>query len=198
MVIEGVYRPGPYVPGRFGGPSIRRSNNFLFVLNLPAYKQIYENWKDEESCMTIQGTRRFDCHSVAIDISENAMAYGKTVGLFDDVIVADLNDTSLVDAQKQVKQALSETDVFLSTAALVYLDLETIERVVEAFASKPTEGYMLVNFLNPFSLDKADETKRVLVKHLDFVGSMAARHRRMSPLEVENYPVGRLLRRVAL
>jgi len=148
--------------------------------------------------MTIQGTRRFDCHSVAIDISENAMAYGKTVGLFDDVIVADLNDTSLVDAQKQVKQALSETDVFLSTAALVYLDLETIERVVEAFASKPTEGYMLVNFLNPFSLDKADETKRVLVKHLDFVGSMAARHRRMSPLEVENYPVGRLLRRVAL
>ena len=68
------------------------------------------------------------------------------------------------------------------------MDLATIERIVEAFASKPTEGYLLVNFLNPFSLDKADETKRVLVKHLDFVGSMASRHRKMSALEQENYP----------
>jgi hypothetical protein len=57
------------------------------------------------------------------------------------------------------------------------------------FASKPkAEGYMLVNFLNPFSLEKADETKRVLLKHLDFVGSMATRHRKMSQLEQDNYP----------
>lgn len=152
------------------------------------YDQICENWKDESSCMTIQGQRRFQCHSTSIDISANAMAYGKKVGLFDEAIVADLNDTSLVEAQAQVNQAMSEADIFLSTAALVYLDITTIERIVAAFASKPAEGYMLVNFLNPFSLEKADETKRVLLRHLEFVGSMAARHRKMSQLEQDNYP----------
>lgn len=152
------------------------------------YDQICENWKDEDSCMTIQGKRRFDCHSTAIDISGNAMAYGKKTGIFDDVITVDLNDMAMVEEQKQVEAAMSNADIFLSTAALVYLDLTTIERVVEAFASKPEEGYMLVNFLNPFSLEKADETKRVLVKHLEFVGSMASRHRKMSALEQENYP----------
>ena len=116
------------------------------------------------------------------------MAYGKKVGLFDETIVADLNDTGLVEAQAQVHRAMSEADIFLSTAALVYLDIATIERLVAAFASKTTEGYMLVNFLNPFSLEKADETKRVLLKHLEFVGSMAARHRKMSQLEQDNYP----------
>lgn len=152
------------------------------------YDAIRENWKDTDACQTIQSKRRFDCHSTAIDISANAMAYGKKVGLFDDVVVADLNDMSLVDAQKKVETALSQADVLLSTAALVYLDIETIDRIVRAFASKPTEGYVLVNFLNPFSLEKADETKRKLLEHLEFVGSMATRHRRMSELEQENYP----------
>ena len=152
------------------------------------YDQICENWKDETACMTIQGQRRFKCHSTAIDISANAMAYGHQVGLFDQTIVADLNDTSLVEEQQQVSDAMANADIFLSTAALVYLDISTIERIVSAFASKSTEGYMLVNFLNPFSLEKADDTKRVLLKHLEFVGSMAARHRKMSQLEQDNYP----------
>ena len=152
------------------------------------YDQICENWKDEKACMTIQGNRRFDCRVTAIDISASAMAYGKKVGLYDHAIVADLNDTTLVETQKQVDASISNADIFLSTAALVYLDLPTIERLVQAFASKPTEGRMLVNFLNPFSLEKADETKRILLKHLEFEGSMASRHRKMSRLERENYP----------
>ena len=102
------------------------------------YDQICENWKDNTSCMTIQGKRRFDCHTTAIDISANAMAYCMKTGLFDESIVADLNDNTLVEEQKQVQSAMSNADIFLSTAALVYLDLETIERLVQAFASKPT------------------------------------------------------------
>jgi hypothetical protein len=152
------------------------------------YNQICENWKDDTACMTIEGERRFKCHSTAIDISANAMAYGQKVGLFDETIVADLNDTTLVDAQQKVSSTMANCDIFLSTAALVYLDLSTIESIVSDFASKPTEGYMLVNFLNPFSLEKADDTKQVLLQHLEFVGSMAARHRKMSQLEQDNYP----------
>ena len=83
---------------------------------------------------------------------------------------------------------MKEADILLSTAALVYLDLESIECIVSSFAGNQAPGYVLVNFLNPFSLEKADQTKRILLKHLDFVGSRASRHRRLSPLEQENYP----------
>jgi hypothetical protein len=151
------------------------------------YAQICENWKDETACMTIQGTRRFPCTITGIDISKNAMAYGKKVGIYDTTLVCDLNDDS-VPEQQAVLDTMKTADVLISTAALVYLDLEAIESIVGAFASKPAEGYMLVNFLNPFSLDKADQTKQVLLKHLEFVGSMATRHRRMSQLEQDNYP----------
>jgi hypothetical protein len=151
------------------------------------YAQICENWKDETACRTIQGLRRFPCTITGIDISKNAMAYGKQVGIYDTTLVCDLNDDS-VPEQQAVLDTMKTADVLISTAALVYLDLEAIEGIVGAFASKPAEGYMLVNFLNPFSLDKADQTKKVLLKHLEFVGSMATRHRRMSQLEQDNYP----------
>jgi hypothetical protein len=153
------------------------------------YDQICENWKDETACMKIQGTRRFPCTTTGIDISVNAMAYSKNVGIFDTTLVCDLNEPDDKAVEKQaVLDTMKAADVFISTAALVYLDIAAIESIVGAFASKPAEGYMLVNFLNPFSLDKADETKRVLLKHLEFVGSMATRHRKMSQLEQDNYP----------
>ena len=47
--------------------------------------------------------------------------------------------------------------------------------------------FVLVNFLNPFAAEKSNETKQLLLKHLEFVSSGAARHRRMSQLELENY-----------
>jgi hypothetical protein len=151
------------------------------------YAQICENWKDTTACMQINGTRRFPCTTTAIDISENAMAYGKNVGTFDTTIVCDLNEDAVPEKQA-VLEAMKTADVLIATAALVYLDVAAIESIVGAFASKPAEGYILVNFLNPFSLDKADETKKILLKHLDFVGSMATRHRKMSQLEQDNYP----------
>jgi len=151
------------------------------------YEDIKQNWRDEESCQVITGKRRFNTHVTGIDISKNAMAYGKKVGLYDDAIAADLNAATGKE-HDAVEKATSGADILISTAALVYLDIHAIERIVSDFASKPEEGYMLVNFLNPFSLDKADETKRVLLRHLEFVGSMATRHRRMSQLEQDNYP----------
>ncbi|MEX1058052.1 MAG: hypothetical protein WED11_09980 [Natronospirillum sp.] len=151
------------------------------------YDSIRENWRDEQACQTIAGERRFPCHITGIDISANAMAYGKSSGLFDQIIVSDLNAPK-DDEQQAVETAMREADIVISTASLVYLDTSTIENLLSAFVAGEGEGYMLVNFLNPFSLDKADATKRLLLEKLDFVGSTATRHRRMSPLEQENYP----------
>ena len=155
------------------------------------YNEIRENWKDDESCKSIQGTRRFDTNITGIDISKPALEYGKSAGLYDTAICCNLNERSS-DEFGQVEKVMAEADILLSTAALVYLDLESIEALISSFAKGSSggskEGYILVNFLNPFALEKADETKRILLKHLDFVGSRATRHRRMSELEMNNYP----------
>lgn len=163
-------------------------NTTMATVRGMTYDEIRDNWKDEEACQTIAKSNVFDCHVTAIDISPQAMAYGKQVGLYDTSIVCNLNERACEKFQETV-QAMKDADVLISTAALVYLDLESIEAVVESFAGNSGEdGYALVNFLNPFALEKADQTKQILLKHLDFVGSRATRHRRMSPLEQSNYP----------
>lgn len=152
-----------------------------------SYDDIRQNWKDESSCKVIQSKRRINCHTIAADISAPAMAYGKDVGIFDTAITSDLNARGS-DAYRQVVNEITNADIVLSTAALIYLDLESVEELVGAFASTKKEGYVLVNFLNPFGTQKADKTKQILLKHLEFVGSRATRHRRMSELEQRNYP----------
>jgi hypothetical protein len=163
-------------------------NTTMATVRGMSYDEIRENWKDEVSCMTIQKPPRFDCHVTAVDISAPAMAYGEKVGLYDTAIVCNLNHRDSDDFTNAV-DTLKKADILICTAALVYLDLESIEALVEAFArNEDKDGYVLVNFLNPFALEKADQTKRILLKHLDFSASRATRHRRMSPLEQENYP----------
>lgn len=151
------------------------------------YDAIRENWSDETKCQTIQATRRLPVSVTGIDISAPALAYGKSAGLYDDTICTNLNERKTSEFE-QVKKVMGHADILLSTAALVYLDLETIDSIIKSFAEGGDEGYILVNFLNPFALDKADDTKKILLKYLDFVGSRATRHRRMSELEQRNYP----------
>ena len=154
-----------------------------------SYNAIRENWSDEVKCKSIQGTRRIPVEVTGIDISQPALDYGKSAGLYDEAICTNLNERTTAEFE-QVKKVMGDADILLSTAALVYLDLETIDAIIESFAKGGgnKEGFILVNFLNPFALEKADDTKKILLKHLDFVGSRATRHRRMSDLEQRNYP----------
>jgi hypothetical protein len=148
---------------------------------------IRANWADEQACKTVAAPRRLPIRTTGIDISGNALAYGKSAGLFDQTFEADLNQAD-AETRNAIEQSMEEADIVISTASLVYLDPPAIESLVDAFARGKGEGYMLVNFLNPFALEKADATKRLLLNRLDFVGSTATRHRRLSPLEQENYP----------
>lgn len=162
-------------------------NTTMATLYGMSYEEIRQNWRDDDACMRIDSSRRFAAKTTGIDISENAMAYGRKCGLFDEAIVADLNSPP-GDVAETVDATMKAADIVISTAALVYLDEAPIKRLIDAFASGEGEGYMLVNFLNPFALEKADETKRILLDRLEFVGSTATRHRRMSELEQDNYP----------
>merc|ERR1719440_2164347 len=47
---------------------------------------------------------------------------------------------------------------------------------------------MIVNFLNPFELEKTDQMKQILLANLEFVGSKASQHRTLSDIEKKNFP----------
>lgn len=162
-------------------------NTTMAVVHGMSVDEIRANWRDVESCKQVARPRRLPVETTAIDISGSALAYGKSAGVFDRIIEADLNAPGPA-ARAAVEKALRNAEIVISTASLVYLEISAIETLLRAFASGTGEGRMMVNFLNPFALEKADATKRLLLKHLDFVGSTATRHRRMSPLEQENYP----------
>ncbi|MEQ6886765.1 hypothetical protein [Salicola sp. Rm-C-2C1-2] len=162
-------------------------NTTMATINGMDYDSIRENWKDTDACRTVAQPRRFSANITGIDISANALAYGKSAGIYDDIIQADLN-TPEAATQAELEKAIKNANVLISTAALVYLQPDAIERLMDEFAAGDEEGYMLVNFLNPFALEAADATKRILLERFEFVGSMASRHRLMSELERANYP----------
>ena len=162
-------------------------NTTLAVAHQMSVGNIKQNWADSASSESPLKPRQFGLTTTGIDISEPALDFTRRTGIFDRTIAADLNqlDGQLKD---DVLEAMATADILVSTAALVYLDLETVGELIRAFAAAPREGYVMVNFLNPFSLEKSDATKRLLLEHLEFVGSTATRHRRMSPLEQEYHP----------
>jgi len=162
-------------------------NTTMAAINDMTVEEIKANWADEAACAKVARERRFPARATGVDISANALAYARRAGIFDHTIQADLNDAA-APAWAELETTLRSTDVMISTAALVYLEPEAIERIVGAFAQAGKPGYLMVNFLNPFALGKADATKRALLAELDFVGSTATRHRRLSRLEQENYP----------
>jgi hypothetical protein len=162
-------------------------NTTLAIAHQMTVAELRENWRDEASAEKPLRPRQLPFSTMGIDVSAPALDFTRRAGIFDETLAVDLNAMDTQTASR-ARDWLAGADVLISTAALVYLDLSTVESLVAAFATAEREGYAMVNFLNPFSLEKSDATKRVLLEHLDFVGSTATRHRRLSPLEQENYP----------
>jgi hypothetical protein len=162
-------------------------NTTLAIAHNMTVDEIRENWKDAETAKQPLKPRRLQLQTTGIDISENALNYAQNAGIFDQTIQADLNQPP-AEKKAQVLKTINEANILVSTAALVYLEESAIAELIRSFAEAPREGYCLVNFLNPFGLEKADATKRILLQHLNFVGSTATGHRRLSSLEQENYP----------
>ena len=105
----------------------------MATLHGMTYEEIVENWADETSCKTINKPRRFNVHVTAIDQSEQALAYGKEVGLYDNLIQCDLNNPT-EEVKAQLNAAISQADILQCTATLNYLESDAIERIMNAFA----------------------------------------------------------------
>lgn len=160
-------------------------NTTMAVVHGMTTDQIRENWKDAKACETIALPRRFPSEVTGIDLSENALKYCKRTGICEKTIAANLNTE---DGLQMATPTMRGTDLLISTATLVYLNIESADRLIREFAAGEGEGYAIVNFLNPFELEKTDKMKKLLLKHLDFVGSTASQHRTLSAIEKNNYP----------
>jgi len=160
-------------------------NTTLAVVNGMTTDQIKDNWADMSACETINFPRRFPAHVTSIDMSGSALAYGKRSGIADETITANLNSE---EGLQSVREAMRASDVLISTGALVYLNVESVDFLIGQFAAGEGEAYAIVNFLHPFDTEKTDQMKRILLKHLDFVGSTAARFRTLGETERESYP----------
>jgi len=155
------------------------------VYGMPT-EELRKFWKDDESCLKLTKERRFPAHTIAVDLSEPALAYCKKAGLADETHAINLNDA---EERVKFKGTLQTTDILFSGATLCYLTPEAVDDLIGIFASGQGEGYICVNFLNPFEQDKSDAMKKILLKHLDFVGSAARRHRLLTEVpEKKTYP----------
>lgn len=161
-------------------------NTTMALVHGMSVMDIKANWADDEACKKVAKPRLFAATVTGVDLSANAVAYGQSAGLFDAGIQCDLNKWTPTQKQ-EMGAVMAEQDVLCATAALVYLELETCDFLFSKFASKQAPGRVIVNFLNPFELEKADQTKALLLKHFDFVGSRATKHRRLSSFEQKNY-----------
>jgi len=155
------------------------------VYGMPT-EQMRDFWKDDASCAKVKGERRFPCNTISVDLSESAVAYCQSSGICDEGYATNLNDAT---GRAKVRTALQTTDILFSGATLCYLTEEAVKDVIGTFAAGEGEGYAIVNFLNPFELEKADKMKQTLLTYLDFVGSSARRHRLLTEVpEKQTYP----------
>merc|ERR1719375_238075 len=102
--------------------------------------EICAKWSDEVVCESTMPARRFPSHVTAMDISEQALAYGKRTGIFDASVCADLNSRAGLD---EAKPPMRNAQLLISTAALVYLEAEVVGEIMKAFAEGEGEGYAI-------------------------------------------------------
>ena len=81
------------------------------------------------------GDQRIPC-VVGADVAENALSYGKRVGLFDSTVSDNLEDPS---ARLSAEDAalLSRTTLVLATGAFSYITATTLEKLFECWSAAP-------------------------------------------------------------
>jgi len=93
---------------------------------------------------TLSKLRRFECKTLGCDISERALKYGKAAGIFDEIMVVDINNLS-TSQEKRLFNALKKAQ-FVHLGAPGYIDLEHFDYIVETFASGDGYGVLIVTF----------------------------------------------------
>lgn len=92
---------------------------------------------------------------IGVDIAKEAAGYAKAVGLLDEAIVANLEETPLDD---QAREAISNADLIITTGAVGYVTERTFSHIIDAVDGAPP--WVAAFSLRQFPFDAiADELK---------------------------------------
>ncbi|MDY7013632.1 MAG: hypothetical protein SVX43_08495 [Cyanobacteriota bacterium] len=158
---------------------------FLAIVNGMTSDEIYEAWSSDRNSINIENRRRFNCKTVGVDISENALKYTKLAGIFDEVVQTDINQMSQED-RKLLSEYLRKSDI-VHSGSPGYMSLESFRFTVDSFAKGSDNfGYFIVSFNNIF-MKFHKEFKRYILDQLHFIDCTGGFQRNLLPDEEEYY-----------
>lgn len=151
-------------------------------------EEIYDAWSTSEKSVTSIKPRQFNCQTLAIDISQPALKYGKRAGIFDRFIATDINNPSELE-EEQISQSLKSAH-FVHLGAPGYISFERFKSIVEYFSEGCGYGALIVTF-NYLFMKHHKEFKKSILEKLNFVNCVGGIQRNLLPTEVEHYKVSR-------
>ena len=143
-------------------------------------------WGSEETCFTLPKPRQFPVETFGCDISQNACSYSTKAGIFDDTLVADLNN--LNDSQRSsLKNRCRDSNILLMNS-LSYVNDGVFDEVLEWFASGTDPGMIIVGFSFPYGgVERCQVFKKKAIEKLDFFNSIPARNRFLDESERQSF-----------
>ncbi|MGD1904344.1 MAG: hypothetical protein ACFB9N_19145 [Geitlerinemataceae cyanobacterium] len=163
-------------------------NSFLATVHGMSPEEIYDAWSNEQNSLTAVKSRRFDCDTLAIDISRPALEYGKKAGIFDSFISADINNLSGAE-EEQVSESLKAAH-FVHLGSPGYITIERFNSIVETFSKGSEYGVLIVTF-NYLFMKHHKEFKKSILEKLNFVNCVGGMQRDLVSTEIEHYKVAR-------
>lgn len=161
-------------------------DSFLASVHGMAPEAILDAWSSEETCETKIAPRRFACRTLGVDLSAEALAYCQRAGIFDDVLVGNINKLDGT-AHRRLTDDMACAD-YVHIGAPGYIDLDTFDWLIEAFARGQQPGYLFVAFNYVFMKDHRAFMNKI-VRTLEFVNCVGGVQRALSERETLHFNV---------
>jgi hypothetical protein len=151
-------------------------------------EQIYENLCTEDKAAKLKDNikRSFECETVATDICQSVLDYGKSQGIFDKIYKYDINKIFSENEYLEITKNYMTIGNLMYLGSICYIEDEVIMKLIEWFSEGKEEGYLFVSFAFPLDVvERNNRIKNAFLDKLDFVGSLPGHHRDLLPNEVE-------------
>ena len=161
-------------------------DSFLASVHGMPPEAILDAWSSEETCETAIAPRSFACKTLGVDLSAEALAYCQRAGIFDDILAGDINNLDRM-ARQRLEDDVARAD-YVHLGAPGYIELDTFDWLIDAFARGQQPGYLFVAFNYVFMKDHR-AFKNKIVRALEFVNCVGGVQRALSDREAVHFNV---------
>jgi hypothetical protein len=151
--------------------------------------KIYELLETEEKAINVKNhiTRSFQCETVAIDILESPLNYGKNQNFFDKTFLYNINKIFEEKENYNTSRYYMKNGNLMYLGSACYIDDRVFFQLIDWFCEGEEEGYLFLSFSFPLDVvERNNILKCYLINRCEFVGSLPGQHRELFPNE-ENY-----------